>query len=650
MCGIAILANYNGDASEALECVKNMTYSLRHRGPDSRGYIVRGQVGIGHTRLSIVGSDSSAQPMVTEDDRYAITFNGEIYNYKELKRVLEDKGHIFKTMSDTEVVLLGYRQYGCDIVSKIEGMFSFIIHDLERNELFAARDPLGIKPFFYFYKGMEFLAASEIKAIFASGIVQPELNLSSIRAFFNWQFCLPGKTAFLNIQELPAGHYLKMKIGESPKIFQFWDFEFPKEGEYEERPDSFWIDEFGSALCRSVKSHAIGDSDIATYLSGGIDSSTIAWLMSDLLESKTKTFSVHFPDSPLDESGSYRKIAKHLKLDNTQIILDNKRGDYFEELIKSTYHLEQPQRMALDVPYLLMSGAVKSEGYKVVYTGDGADEILGGYDCYRRDYLRLIGNSVRDINLRRMLYFDQFSKDLPKSYVKLIFDLHSPRKQLQTKNRFGFYPVWYDFWNVTTKILPSLFSDEFNSQNDFMCELDNAASLVKEKVKGLHRINASLYLEGKTRLPGWILWRTDRMSMANGVEARVPFLDLRLVELCCRLPPSMKLKGMNEKYILKRYAMKHLPKLPSKYKKKAFYTPIREWFFEEKHAEALEHFIGDSALLNRGLFKPEAVHKICRILRNAHPRNDSETEYQIMQYEWILMLVLTTQILQDTFL
>jgi len=650
MCGIALIYHSGGRTPE-FSRIKRMTDSLFHRGPDDQGTEVRGAVALGHTRLSIVDVTGGKQPMITADDRYTIVFNGEIYNYKELRQELEDNGVRLNSHSDTEVILQLYSRDGASCVSKLRGMFSFAVHDSNTDSLFVVRDRLGIKPLVYHWDGETLLAGSEIKALFASGLVEPEFNPASIQNYFTYQFAITPNTIFKNILELPAGHHLTITQGGVPKIEQYWDLEFPREGEYESNDEDYWLSKFQNTLEETAECHTIGEVPIGAYLSGGIDSATTTWLLTRFYDKPVESFSVHFPDSELDESSAYRAIAKHLGSNNTELVMDNNEAEgYLAELVDAMYHLEQPQRMGMDIPFGMLAKTVHDQNYRVVYSGEGADEILGGYDFYRQDYMRLWGNDIQNPAHRELLYFSQFSQNFSMSQMKMLYGLHEKENQQRVQKRFGCYPVWYDFWHITDDVIPGLFKKDFENGALADEQMDILAEEMKEHLVGRHRINQSLYIETKTRLPGWILWRSDRMSMAHSVELRVPFMDHKLVELAARVPPDMKLNGMNEKYILKKIATSHLPEHPGQYKKQGFYTPIREWFFMPEYNDGLDKYLSADVIAEAGIFEVSRVQEMRdRIMQASAPTN-MEEYYQLMKLEWMMMLVLTIQILHAQFI
>ncbi len=651
MCGIALVV-HRGDKTCAPSAVEAMVQVLIHRGPDEQQVLVRGNVGLGHTRLSIVDIQGGHQPMSTPDDRFSIVFNGEIYNYRELRAQLERSGERFLTQSDTEVVLNLYRHYGEDCLSLLRGMFSFAIHDSDTGRVFLARDRLGIKPLFYCWDGDTLVAASEAKALFASGLVRAKLNLHSVINYFTYQFSVAPYTLFEGVLELEPGHSLCLDPGEEPIINQYWDWHFPADGECEHPEDEpFWLGRLEKALGEAAASHTIGDVPIGAYLSGGIDSSAMAYLMTQTYPNPLQTFSIHFTNPDHDESPLYKKIAEHIGVANCELTMDDDRPEgYLQDWIRVLFHLEQPQRMAVDIPHFLLSALVRDNEYKVVYTGDGADELFGGYDCFRQDSMRSWSNEQQHSDeQRRDIYMNEYTQWFAPDYMRMLLDLHDIDRQKAVIKRFGCYPAWYDFWQIMQEPAADIFSAEMASVQKSNSQMDELAQRMKAKIEGLHPLNQSLYIESKTRLPGWILWKSDRLSMAHGIEARVPFMDHPLVEECNRMPPRYKLTGMDEKYALKRVMAPYLPELPTAYKKRGFYTPIREWFFTKERFAQLDPFIGKEALEKSGVFDYSAVQDIYRQLSSYEKPKDYNEGYRIMQLEWVLMTVVSVQVLYRLF-
>ena len=660
MCGICFIyrAGHHQSAeplaqSESSELIiGRMVHALIHRGPDAQNHLVRGGVALGHTRLSIVDIRGGAQPMLSIDDRYAIVYNGEIYNYKVLRAELEQEGVLFQTQSDTEVILHLFQRDGAQCVPRLRGMFAFAIHDSLTNELFVARDRLGIKPLVYHWDGTTLYGASEVKSLFASGQITPAFNPQSVRNFFSYQFNIAPHTLFAGVVELAPGHTMTLVAGKQPQIDCYWDLEFPREGEYEDRSEEQWLAEFDGVLQDSVRSHMIGEVPIGSYLSGGVDSATTTYWLQQSAEQSVKAFTIRFSNSANDEYPITSSIANHIGVELHDLYMDDQRSDdYLDVLVEAMYSVEQPQRMALDIPLLMLSELVRKNQFKVVYTGEGADEILGGYDCFRQDYIRQWGNEKGGQEERLRYYLDDFGNDFASDYLQMLARLHEPLQQQKVAAQFGCYPVWYDFWQILREGSEGIFSDDFLEQSaDHDQQMAELITTLKPRLEGLHPLNQSLYLEIKTRLPGWILWRADRLAMANGVEARVPFLDHKLVELAAQVPPALKLNGLDEKYILRKLMMPKLPEHPTSYKKRAFYTPIREWFFTPKNADRLSQFLSEEKIQQAGIFNPQVVTALLDELVNLPTPPDGNAYYRAMRQEWVLFSILTVQILYDLFI
>ncbi|HEY5603848.1 MAG TPA: asparagine synthase (glutamine-hydrolyzing) [Gammaproteobacteria bacterium] len=650
MCGISFIFD---PANESLiNCpIDLMVACLNHRGPDAQGLVVRRHAALGHTRLSIVDIQGGNQPMYSADGRFAIIYNGEIYNYHLVKNSLEKTGVVFASHSDTEVVLNSFIHYGATCVTRLRGMFSFVIHDNVTGELFIARDRLGIKPLFYAWDGKLLIGASEIKAIFASKLVEPEFNLHSIANYFKYQFSVAPYTPFKNIYELEPGHTMTIKPGGAPQFHQYWDLEFPRDGEYDEQDEPQWERAFEKQLDDAIVSHMIGEVPIGAYLSGGIDSATTTYMLNKHYDNAVQSFTIRFTNAANDESEISRSIARHIHVPNTELIVDDNRpGGYLTIFEQAIYHLEQPQRVAVDIPHFMLSELVRDHHYKVVYTGDGADEIFGGYDCYRQDMLRVWGNEKADVEQREQFYFTRFKDNFADQHMRMLLRLHEPSAQQATIKQYGCYPVWHDTWHILDDVGDKLLSRSVKDQLRDNSQMDELVERMKPKLEQRHPLNQSLYIETKTRLPGWILWKSDRLSMAHSVEVRVPFMDHPLVEFAARLPPGLKLKGMDEKYLLRKIMVPHFPEHPQAFKKRAFYTPIKEWFFTPEKITELKHYLSEDALHKTGIFDTHAVRGMLDDIAAKPSPCSNDDYYSLMKLEWGLMIVLTVQILHFLFI
>lgn len=647
MCGISVISQYRHAPLERRR-IEAMNCALAHRGPDGNNILIAPGIALGHTRLSIVDIAGGAQPMRTPDCRYTIVFNGEIYNYRRLGERLRMHGVPLRTNSDTEVILELYRRDGAACLSSLRGMFAFAIHDAENDNIFIARDRLGLKPLFYYCDRERLVAASEMKALFASGLVPAAFDPASVVNYFTYQFSVAPQTPFKNVLELPPGYFMQYRAGAAPTITRYWDLEFPRDGDYESRDEHYWLSRFSAAMDEATATHITGEVPIGAYLSGGIDSCTTAALLTDHYSPPLQTFSIGFGNRAYDESVEFGAVAAHLNVGNRTLTLDDARPEgYLDDLRGALYHLEQPQRMAVDVPHFMLSKFVRDHRYKAVYTGDGADEILAGYDCFRQDYMRVWSNGFFKRVLRRRRYLKQYTRHFPEAQMRMLLSLHSARMQRETTGRFGFYPPWRDFWHITADARTSLVPPELFAAGE--AQIDALTQQLQPGLVGRHPLNQSLYFETKTRLPGWILWKSDRLSMAHGVEARLPFMDHPLVELVARMPPELKLKGLDEKYLLRRWMLPRLPKRTDDYKKRGFYTPIREWFFTPERYKTLAPYLSRTALQRTGLFEPSAIEPLYQELRRIGVPANANAKFRLMQIEWVLFTVLSVQILHEQF-
>jgi len=649
MCGISFIFD-SSNASLGGEAIEMMVNSLGHRGPDAQGYILRRNAALGHTRLSIVDIKGGSQPMTSRDGRYSISYNGELYNYHQLKSALEEKGIEFASDSDTEVVLQSFIHFGESCVSKFRGMFGFAVHDNVTGELFVARDRLGIKPLYYAWTGELLIGASEMKAIFASRLIEPQFNLHSIANYFKYQFSVAPYTPFENIYELEPGYTMTIRPGDSPRLKQYWDLEFPKDNEYETNDESYWAQQFADELDDSVVSHMIGEVPIGAYLSGGIDSATTTYLLNKHYKNEVQSFTIRFTNTANDESAISRNIARHIHVPNTELIVDDERpGGYLNIYEQAIYHLEQPQRVAVDIPHFMLSDLVRNNNYKVVYTGDGADEIFGGYDCYRQDMIRVWGNEKESAEEREEFYLTQFRDNFADQHMHMLLRLHEYDTQDATIKKYGCYPVWYDTWHILDDVGERLLSSTVKEQLKDNTQMDELIERMKPKLEGRHPLNQSLYIETKTRLPGWILWKSDRLSMAHSVEVRVPFMDHKLVEFTADVPPWYKLNGMDEKYLLRKIMMPNFPEHPQSFKKRAFYTPIKEWFFTTEKVSTLDQYLSEASLEKVGIFDVDEVQQMLAEITSLPAPRTNDDYYSLMKLEWGLMIVLTVQILHFLF-
>lgn len=544
MCGIAGIVKTDGGVPDR-ERLGMMIGAIAHRGPDAQGFHLSGPTGLAHARLSIIDLEGGSQPMSIADETLWITFNGEIFNYIELRDELIQKGHKFATRSDTEVILHLYQEEGEDCVQRLNGQWAFAIWDSAKQRLFMSRDRLGVRPLFYTQTSDSFVFASEIKAIFANCEIPRELDFQAVDQVFTFWVILPPRTAFKNVCQLPPGHSMVLQNGRL-RVYEYWNVGYGAE-DVPDREKQL-TEDLLNLLLDATSIRLRSDVPVGAYLSGGLDSTVITALTHRLVGDRLRTFSVSFEDKEFDESAYQREASAFLHTQHSNAPCSyNDIAAVFPDVI---WHSEQPVLRTAPAPMLLLSRLVKNSGFKVVLTGEGADEILGGYDIFKETKIRQfwgkdLASHCRPLLLKRLYpYMDGIQRQSP-AYLKSFFhvtaeDLASPF--------FSHLPRW----ELTAK-LKTFLSDDVRAETR---EADPLSCLERDlppTYSSWTAFNRAEYLEAKYLLPGYILSsQGDRMAMANAVEGRYPFLDYRVVEFAARLPSRLKMKVLNQKYILKQ--------------------------------------------------------------------------------------------------
>jgi asparagine synthase (glutamine-hydrolysing) len=602
MCGIA---GFVGKTSK--ESLIEMLAALKHRGPDGEGLYWSQQAGLGNRRLAIIDRKGGAQPQTNEDQTLIITFNGEIYNFQDVRKDLARRGHRFKTHSDTEVILHAYEQYGPKCLQEFNGMFAFAIWDSRRKTLFAARDRLGIKPFFYTRTRNNLLFASEIKSLLVHPEVKREVNLNEISSYLTFRYVPEPETMFTNIYHLSAGHYLILK-DRKLTIKRYWklpegQIEAPKEKEIEA--------ELLELLEDSVRIRLMSEVPVGSYISGGVDSALITAFAAKH-NRQVKTFNVAFEDDRYDESKYAMLVNKHLNLIPTTIRSVPTQIASLPEII---WFLDQPLADAAVIPTYMMSKEAKKHA-GVVLSGDGADEIFAGYKYYKRlTYGRMLSKAIRlpqpitkmfaenRTLIGKGVRFLERSRDKTKQYLSLMNSFSdADQKQLLKPHVF----------NGSSHPVAGPIHKYFSTNENHLMQI--------------------LKLDLAMELTGDILLKTDRMTMAHGLEARVPFLDYRLVEFAMRLPANHKLRGLSDKYIERRIAEKILPKKIAWRKKHGFDVPLTMFH------EIAEKTLTREAIKKRDWFYPDKIRAIVE---------DTHSHAHLRQAFTLLVLELWAQIFLD---
>ncbi len=612
MCGIAGMINFRGNASPDL--LKKMSYALAHRGPDASGLHVDHEAGLAHARLSILDLEGGGQPMSNADGSLWITYNGEIFNYIELRDELIAKGHHFSTRSDTEVILHLYQAEGERCVDRLNGQWAFAIWDARQRKLFASRDRMGIQPFFYTVADQTFLFASEIKGLFVHPAATRELDLKALDQIFTFWVMLPPRTAFRDVKQLPAGHNLTVHDGHV-RVTEYWNLDF-SQIESSDAWDDAQVQTQSEALlallCDATRIRLRADIPVGAYLSGGLDSGLIAALAKRFAPDTLRTFSVTFEDSSLDESRYQQIVSAHLQTAHSQI--DCSTRDIAAVFPEVVHHAEQPMLRTAPAPLFLLSKLVHDRGYKVVLTGEGADEILGGYDIFkeakiRRFWARQPQSRMRASLLRRLYPYMENIQKQPAAYLASFFrvegrDLASPF--------FSHLPRW----QLTAK-LKSLYSAEVKDSlgtYDAQRELEETLPLGYAQWNGFCQAQ---YLETKYLLPGYLLSaQADRMAMSHSVEARYPFLDHRVVEFCQKLDPALKMRVLDEKFLLKQVAKDLLPEPILQRPKQPYRAPDGDSFATPTSPGYVAEVLAPQHIMRDGIFDPSPVQHLAEKFRS----------------------------------
>lgn len=603
MCGICGFVGIREDG-----LLERMTTALGHRGPDGHGYFQCGDVGLGHRRLSIIDLEGGRQPIENEDGSLVLIFNGEIYNYEELREGLVERGHQFRTRSDTEVIVHLYEELGPECLRKLVGMFAIAIWDKRRRELFLARDRLGIKPLYYLETGGRFLFASEFKAILQYGGFSPTLNPEAVHAYLALRY-VPGPGGmFRELRKLPAAHYAVVRDGRIA-IERYWTPEIYS-GPFPGSEDEY-LEGYSKLFERSVRRRMISEVPLGAYLSGGLDSSTIVAVMSKLTSMPVRTFTVGF-DYEHDELTQAAETARLLGCEHTPIAC---RISDVALLPKLIYHLDEPLGDPIVIPMYQLALEAKKQ-VTVILAGEGADETMGGYLFHKA---LLWGRSMAEHTpaaIRRKALPAALGA-IPSSWMNLAF--HYPaelgergkrkildfvglldREQLED----GYLHLISLFDGRDTR---DLYTDDFRHSVNGTVPGGRQPHIVASAAPELNRI---IHLQFAHWLPEDILMKQDKMSMAAGIEARVPFLDHELVEYALKVPPSLKIRRGTTKYLLRRYAGHVLPPQVVKRRKMPFYVPLEKYFEDPLFKDMMADTLSEQSVRRRGFFRPAAVARL----------------------------------------
>ena len=576
---------------------------IRHRGPDDEGLLIDRNVGLGHRRLSIVDVAAGHQPMTNEDDTLHIVYNGEIYNHADFREWLEARGHIYKTHCDTETILHLYEEHGVDCVQHLRGMFAFAIWDQRKQELFIARDRLGVKPLYYFHADDGSLYfGSEIKTLFAADALKPELNYAALPDYLANHAPSGETTLFAGVKRLLPGHTLVWRDGKID-IKRYWDVSFVKTKD-DGHSDDDYVEQWSELFRTSVRLRLMADVPLGMFLSGGIDSSAIAAIMSGMVDEPIKTFSVAFREREANELEYARLVAEKFKTDHHEVIVSPE--DFFTALPKLVWHEDEPLAHPSSVALYFVSH-LAAQNVKVVLTGEGSDELLAGYARYKKTIFNLAFGaryeSFTTAGIRKTIQSgiagmsagSKVRQKLSRTFLALPADIES---------------IYFDNFAVFPRSMhASLLTGETRErvgQNDPYAEVRH----LLERTDAKSLLDRLLYADIKTYLHE-LLMKQDQMSMATSLESRVPFLDHKLVEFTASLPERLKLRGWTTKYVLRKSMKNVLPEAILSRSKMGFPVPIGAWF-RGPYSSIIDEYVLSDRALGRGIFQPDFVRDIVR--------------------------------------
>ena len=601
---------------------------ITHRGPDDEGIFIDRNVGLGHRRLSIVDVSRGHQPMTNEDATLHIIYNGEIYNHADYRESLEAKGHTYTTHCDTETILHLYEEHGPACVDYLRGMFAFAIWDQRKQELLIARDRLGVKPLYYVHTADGSLYfGSEIKTVLEARAVKPEINYAVLSDYLANHAPSGEETLFVGVKRLLPGHLMTWRDGEM-SIRRYWDVDFSKDTE--ERDDQTYIKQWSELFRESVRLRLMADVPLGMFLSGGIDSSAIAAVMSGMVSEPIKTFSVAFAEREANELEYARLVADAYKTNHHEVVVSPEQ--FFEALPRLVWHEDEPLAHPSSVALYFVSH-LASQHVKVVLTGEGSDELLAGYGRYRR--------TIWNLEMGRR--YNKLAPSIARNSIRNQIERTLPSGRLRQKLMRTFL--------VLSPELESIYFDNFavfsapTQQNMFtkgarerIGSIDPYRELrrVLARVKDLSLLDGLLYADIKTYLHE-LLMKQDQMSMATSIESRVPFLDHKLVEFTARMPDTMKLRGGTTKFVLRESMKGVLPDRILSRSKMGFPVPIGRWFRGPFKSVIDEYVLSDRAL-GRDIFEPDFVKRLVSLHQSGE--DHSERLWALLNFEiWLRQVV-----------
>jgi len=638
MCGIAGIVLAALTETPGRTRLEQMIGVLRHRGPDGFGYHVAPGIGLAHARLSIIDLTTGDQPIRNETGSVWVVFNGEIFNYVELRRRLESLGHRFYTQSDTEVIVHAYEQFGLEFVEELNGQFAIALWDATARRLVLVRDRVGIRPLLYSQTREGLAFASEAKSLFAAQWVRAEIDPLGLAEVCTFWSCVAPRTPFANIQALPPGHMAVFENGRLD-VRRYWDWSFAAQGEGVAGSLEDSIDELRELFVDAVRLQLRADVPVGAYLSGGLDSSAVTAAIRRFSSTPLKTFSLAFVDAEFDEREYQREVAQFLATDHVTLSVDAQ--EIGAAVPRAIWHIESPVVRTAGVPLMLLADRVRETGFKVVLTGEGADEVFGGYDIFkegkiRRFWARQPESSWRPLLLRRLY---GYLANSPVARGALAGGFFGQSLDEPGDPYFAHRPRWA----MTNRVL-RLMTPEFRQRIDAEHPINRLADLAPRPDAHWAPLSRDQYVEAHTLLTGYLLHaQGDRVAMAASVEGRYPFLDHRLIEFANRLPARWKIRGLEEKYILRRAVADWLPPRIAQRTKQPYRAPDSQSFFRDgAPLDYVAEALSPKRVREAGYFEPDMVERLAAKCRSGAAIGFADNA--------AFVTVLTTQLLHRQFI
>lgn len=604
MCGIAGIWSADTRPEEAE--LRRMIGALHHRGPDGQGWLVDGPVGLAHARLAIIDPEGGAQPIGNEDGSVQVVFNGEIFNYVELREELVARGHRFATHSDTEVLVHLYEELGPAFLEQLNGQFAIALWDARLQRLLLARDRAGIRPLFYAHDGGALLFASEAKALFATGRLTRRLDPAGLAGVFGWWSAVAPATVFEGVQTLPPGGLMTVD-GSGTRISRWWDWDYPVEDAFAPVDEDALAEELHALMIDAVRLQLRADVPVGAYLSGGLDSSIVTTIISRHTDTPLRSFSLTFEDAEFDESDHQQALASHLGTRHSSIAC--RREDIASAFARAVWHAETPIVRTAPAPMMLLADSVRAAGYKVVLTGEGADEVFGGYDLFkeakvRRFIARQPGSPRRRRIVERLYPYLAASPSAGRGFSQQFF--------AQGLDRIDDPAFAHLTRLATTRRACMFFTPEWQER---IAAADAEAQWRERLPESFGRwlpMARDQYTEAHTLMAGYLLSsQGDRMAMAASIEGRFPFLDHRVMAFASRLPPRLKIRGLREKLLLKKAFAHELPASITRRTKQPYRAPDSASFFDGgRPLPWVAELLDSIRLRDAGVFDPTAVGKL----------------------------------------